>query len=244
MRVAVYGLGRFGYFWASMLSQRFSVVAYNRSSGKKAPHGVEMVSEEELLTAPVLFLCVSISAIEELLERIGPRISPQTLVVDTCSVKVYPAELMKEKLSQGNDIIASHPMFGPDSAREGLEGLPMVLCPVRVGEETMVFWRSVFEEYRLHVLEMSPEEHDRKAAYTQGITHFIGRVLEGLELEESDMGTVGYHKLLDIVEQTCNDPMQLFLDLQSYNPYTKQMRGELSRSFENTLHKLDELHEF
>ncbi len=29
---------------------------------------------------------------------------------------------------------------------------------------------------------------------------------------------------MGVVEQTCNDPLQLFADLQRYNPYTKQMR--------------------
>ncbi|MFO7848600.1 MAG: prephenate dehydrogenase/arogenate dehydrogenase family protein [Spirochaetia bacterium] len=244
MRVGVYGLGRFGSFWASMLAKRFTVMGYNRSKGREVPEGITMVSEEEVLGADVLFLCISISAFEEVLERISPSITPNTLVFDTCSVKVYPVKVMKKFLPEGIEIIASHPMFGPDSAREGLEGLPMVFCPVYAAEQKVEYWRSVFEDYRLKVLQMTPEEHDRKAAYTQGITHFIGRVLGNLDLEESEMGTLGYHKLLEIVEQTCNDPIQLFMDLQNYNPFTKDMRNDVYRSFENTLHMLDTMQEF
>ena len=239
MKVGVYGLGRFGAFWASMLARKFTVVGFNRSKGRVIPGDINVVPEEEAVQADALFLCVSISSFERVVERIAPIIGKNTVVFDTCSVKVHPVEVMKAKLPEDNEIIASHPMFGPDSAREGLDGLPMVFCPIHARQETVEFWRSVFEEYRLHVLEMSPHEHDRKAAYTQGITHFIGRLLEGLDLEESRMGTVGYHKLLDIVEQTCNDPMQLFIDLQKYNPYTKDMWDDISRSFEKTLHLLD-----
>lgn len=237
-------MGRFGSFWASMLAQRFSVLGYNRSKGREIPEGVVSVSEEEVLGADVLFLCVSISAIEGVLERISPSIRPETVVFDTCSVKVHPARLMEQLLPEGIEIIASHPMFGPDSAREGLDGLPMVFCPVHASRETVGQWMSVFEGYRLKVMEMTPEEHDRKAAYTQGVTHFIGRVLGDLNLEESEIGTLGYHKLLEVVEQTCNDPVQLFLDLQNYNPFTKEMRNEVRRSFEGTLHKLEKLKEF
>ncbi|MFP4268786.1 MAG: prephenate dehydrogenase/arogenate dehydrogenase family protein [Spirochaetaceae bacterium] len=244
MRVGVYGLGRFGSFWASMLAKKFTVLGYNRSKGREIPEGVASVAEEEVLEAEVLFLCVSISAFEDVLERITPSIAPGTLVFDTCSVKVHPARLMERILPSGIEIIASHPMFGPDSAREGLDGLPMVLSPVHASQETVEYWRSVFEAYRLKVLEMTPEEHDRKAAYTQGVAHFIGRVLGDLNLKESEIGTLGYHKLLEVVEQTCNDPMQLFLDLQNYNPFTKEMRKEVRRSFEGTLHMLDGLKEF
>jgi prephenate dehydrogenase len=86
----------------------------------------------------------------------------------------------------------------------------------------------------LKVLKITPEEHDKIGAYTQGVTHFIGRVLSRLNLEPHSMGTKGYHALLEIMQQTCNDPFQLFLDLQNYNPYTSVMRDELHRAFLET----------
>ena len=54
---------------------------------------------------------------------------------------------------------------------------------------------------------MTPDEHDREAAFTQGVAHYIGRVLSDLGVRRSPIGTVGYNKLLEIVEQTCNDPL-------------------------------------
>ncbi len=86
---------------------------------------------------------------------------------------------------------------------------------------------------------MTPRQHDREAAFTQGITHFVGRVLDDLNLEESSMATLGYRKLLEIREQTCNDPWQLFLDLQRLNPYTEEMRQSLGRSLMRILEQLE-----
>ena len=86
---------------------------------------------------------------------------------------------------------------------------------------------------------MDAHNHDREAATTQGITHYLGRVLAELKLADSEIATLGYRKLLDIIEQTCNDSWQLFFDLQLYNPYTKEIRTSLSRSLKYIDNKLD-----
>ena len=87
----------------------------------------------------------------------------------------------------------------------------------------------------MRVIEITADVHDRDAAFTQGITHFIGRVLNELQLEDSEISTMGYKSLLTIVEQTCNDPFQLFMDLQHYNPYTHDMRQKLNESLRKTM---------
>jgi len=240
MNIGVYGLGRFGYFWSGVLSRHFQVQAYSRSSDRAAPETVMRVAhEEEILSCDVLFLCVAISAMREVLERIAPSLKPGTLVIDTCSVKVMPVRLMRYVLPESVSILGTHPMFGPDSGKAGIRGLPIVLCRVRSEEEQFRFWKQMFQDFGLQVLEKTPEEHDREAAYTQGVTHFVGRVLGELRLSASPMATLGYRKLLDIIEQTCNDPMQLFMDLQRYNPYTRDMRYDLQGAIRNVLEKLE-----
>jgi prephenate dehydrogenase len=239
MTIGIYGLGRFGTLWSQLLSKKFEVKAYNRTRERNTPAGVNRVDLDELLSCDVLFLCVAISALEEVLETIRGRLKPGCLVADTCSVKVYPTTIMKEILPENINILGTHPMFGPDSARYGVEGLPIVLSPERGPRSVHEYWRTVFTEMGLHVIELSPEQHDREAAYTQGITHFIGRVLEDLSLSESTIGTRGFEKLLEIIEQTCNDPWQLFLDLQLYNPYTKEMRVALNASLNKIMEKLE-----
>ena len=116
----------------------------------------------------------------------------------------------------------------------------MVMHPLRGAQESFERWRDIFRDFGMHVLEMTPEEHDRGAAYTQGITHFLGRMLQQLDLQPSAIGTRGYEKLLDLVQQTCNDPYQLFLDLQRYNPYTEEMRKALLGAFHRTIDGLEE----
>ncbi len=234
----MYGLGRFGKFWAEVLSRNFEVFGYNRSMVEELPEGVTLVSEEDLFKCSTVFLCVSISSLESVSRRIAPMLPEGITVADTSSVKVYPAEIMNRYFPPNVNILGTHPMFGPDSGRNGIEGLPIVFSPVRGEERAFKFWREWFSGAGLNVIEITPDEHDREAAFTQGITHFIGRVLERLSLKESRIATEGYKALLKIVEQTCNDPMQLFMDLQHYNIHTHEMRNSLSRSIEETMEML------
>jgi prephenate dehydrogenase len=159
--------------------------------------------------------------------------------MDTCSVKTYPVGLMEKLLPATASILGTHPMFGPDSARDGAAGLPMILCPVRIGARELENWRSFYTSMGLKVTVMTSDEHDREAAFTQGVAHYIGRVLSDLGVRRSPIGTVGYNKLLEIVEQTCNDPLQLFLDLQRFNPHTREMRAQLEKSLKSVMTAID-----
>lgn len=237
MKIGVYGLGRFGSLWAGMLARRHDVVACSRDPRRTPPLGVRAGDLAEVASAEAVFLCVAISAMEEACGVIRPHLGPGTVVMDTCSVKVSPARVMTAVFTEPTPILATHPMFGPDSI--GGVDLPLVLCPVRSTPELTEGWSHRFRDLGLHVVVMSPEEHDREAAYTQGVTHLVGRVLADLGLKQSPIGTLGYKRLLGIVEQTCNDTWQLFLDLQGYNPYTPQMRLKLRESFERILGKLE-----
>lgn len=236
-KIGVYGLGRFGRYWADLLSQQFTVIGYNRTS--RPVEGITLAEREEVLGCDALFFCVSISSFEEVLTSCADDIGEHTVVFDTCSVKSYPAQLMQRLLPEGTEMIATHPMFGPDSGKHGTAGLPLVFSPLRCSRETASFWRDYFNLLELRVLEMTPEEHDREAAVTQGITHVIGRVLGELDLQPSPIATLGYHKILEVVEQTCNDPFQLFMDLQHYNPYTHSMRLQLKESLDRVMQDLE-----
>lgn len=229
MKVCVYGMGRFGRFWAKELSRAIpGIMGYNRTPCE-LPREIIRVSIEDLYEADVIIITTAISSIADVVEQMAPHLKEGVLVMDTCSVKVWPIEQMLNKLPPHSKILGTHPMFGPDSGQNGIEGLPLVLSPVRLEEKEFLYWENLFKDLGLNVITMTPDEHDREAAFTQGITHFIGRTLNEMGLEESSIATAGYSSLQKIVEQTCNDPWQLFLDLQKYNPHTEEMRSKLDR---------------
>lgn len=230
--VSVYGYGRFGKFWADILAQEFHVKAFSRRGlqPEEVSSGIEISDEHGIFDCDAIFFCVAICSLEEVLKKSLPYFQQGTVYFETCSVKVLPATWMKKYLPEGSNIIATHPMFGPDSYHQTARKLPMVMCNISATREIFERWSLYFSRQSLKVELMTPEEHDELTAYSQGITHYVGRVLADLKLQPTPIDTHGYKVLLDIIEQTCNDSRQLFLDLQNYNPYARKMLARLDES--------------
>ncbi len=219
-------MGRFGKLWATLLAKYLTPGGATLLVGSRSPFipppQSRAASWEELLQSDTLFLCVAISALEEVLVRMAPHLSPSTVVIDTCSIKCYPEQLMRRLLPAEMQIVGMHPMFGPDSLQEG-EFFPVVICPIRAAAATLRYWSNTLSVMGLQPLQMSSAEHDREVAYTQGFTHLIGRIAQQMGLKESKMATLGYQKILALMQQTCNDSEELFVDLERFNPHTDQM---------------------
>ena len=144
---------------------------------------------------------------------------------------------MERLLPASVGIIATHPMFGPDSARERQDALPVITWPVRDRHGRYTELLDAFARLNMRIEEMSPGDHDREAAFSQGVTHLVGRILREMALEDSGIATLGYTRLLQVMEQTCNDPVSLFRDLQNYNAHTREMR----RRFTEALHRVEDV---
>ena len=159
-------------------------------------------------------------------------------IIDVCSVKIYPVDIMVKYLPENVGIIASHPMFGPDSYSPFRE-LKMVMSPVRDIYSKYDKLVTTFTSQSISIVEMTPEEHDRDAAMSQGITHFMGRVLKESGVSSTKINTLGFNELLGVIEQTCNDSWDLFLDLQNYNPFTNEMVKKIEHGIEVKLVGID-----
>lgn len=223
-QIGIIGYGRFGRFWAETLAAFHDVWVTDTRQPTNQPSNFLPLSE---LCARVdtIFLCVPINQIEAAVHALRPHVRVGMTVFDTCSVKSHPARVMVDAFPGGElTLIASHPMFGPDSAARGVAGFPIVVWPLAGDRDTYRAWVAFFAGLGLVPVEISPDEHDRLAAYSQGITHYMGRVLDELHLTATPIDTQGFKTLLTLVQQTCNDSLELFRDLQHFNPHTQEMR--------------------
>ena len=235
--VGIVGYGRFGRLWGNLLAPQHRI----RATDILPQAGVELVALPELCAASdTIFLCVPINQVEHVIRDMAPHLKPDTTVFDTCSVKVHPATALADYLGKRDDLtlIASHPMFGPDSAAHGVTGLPMVMWRLSGDQAKYDEWNAYFRELGIRTVEMSPDEHDRLAAYSQGVTHYVGRVLSNLDLHATPIDTQGFTILRSLIAQTCNDSWELFRDLQTYNPYTREMRVKLQAALDEVYQAL------
>ncbi len=221
MKVAIVGLGRFGKTLQKLLEKDFELIIINRSNSS------------DIAIADVVFYCVPISSFETVIKSQKKYFKPDHLLVDVLSVKIHPKKIFEKHLrGLKTQALLTHPMFGPDSSREGFNGLPLIINQFKTSEKNYIFWKNFFMKKGLKIIEMSARKHDMLAANSQGLTHFIGRILGELKFAPTPIDSLGAKKLHEVMDQTCNDTWQLFSDLQNYNPYTKSMRIKLGRTYD------------
>ncbi|KAH7861309.1 hypothetical protein Vadar_024462 [Vaccinium darrowii] len=225
LKIAIIGFGNFGQFLAkTLIRQGHTVLAHSRSdySAVAASLGASFFSDGDDICEEhpeVVLLCTSIISTEKVLRSLPfQRLKRSTLFVDVLSVKEFPRSLFMQILPLEFDILCTHPMFGPESGKDGWTGLPFVYDKVRIGTEESRVSRcekflDIFEKEGCVMREMSCAEHDRHAAGSQFITHTTGRILEKLKLESTPINTKGYETLLDLVENTASDSFDLYYGL-------------------------------
>lgn len=243
-KVSIVGFGRFGRTLYRLLKDDFDIVIHNRSpidptTIELSPHTKITHDLAEVYASEVIFFAVPISGFEQVVLSHSRYFEDHHLLIDVLSVKLHPAHVFETHLKGSEtQALLTHPMFGPDSSRGGFTGLPMIMDRFMADEESLLFWKQYFTDKKLKVIEMSADEHDKLAAHSQGLTHFIGRLLQEYKMEKTAIDSLGAKKLIEIKEQTCNDSWQLFVDLQQYNPYTKEMRLKLGDAYDQLYNKL------
>ena len=226
-RVSIIGFGRFGTMLHQLLIKGFEVDVYDIEPVSQSD--INFVSLDDVLKNDTIFIAVPIRDFEDLVINISSKIQSGKTIIDVCSVKVFPKQVMIDNLPVETDIIATHPLFGPDSLKDS--GSVMTMEAVRDSSERYNFWKNYFESQNITIEEISAEEHDMMAARSQGLTHFVGRVIDDFGTNQTRIDTEGYKALHKLVSQTCNDTWDLFEDIQNYNPYTEKMISELNGSF-------------
>ncbi len=235
--IGITGFGRFGELTAKYLAQDFKVYVHTRkdSSAEILKTGAVPASLEKACAQKIVILCIPISVFKDYLVKISPFLKVGTLVVDVCSVKEYPVSWMREILDKNISILATHPMFGPDSAAESLEKRKIVLCNERIQEERYQKIKSYLFSKGLEIIETTPKEHDKQIAVSLSLTHFIGRSLAEFGATGLDIDTEGYRRLLNILGVVKHDTWQLFRDMHNYNRYAKENRVR----FMNAMNRID-----
>lgn len=238
LELGIIGFGNFGQFIVPFLTPYCQVMVYDKMIDEDAVErlGVKRGALEEVVSKQIVLLAVPVQFLESVLIEIKGIINPKALVLDVSSVKVKPLRLMVQYLPSTVEIIGLHPLFGPQSGKNGIDGLNLVVCPVRttvVNEITKFFSRIL----KLNVLERTPEIHDKQMAYVQALTHFIGRAVNEMDIPDVEQKTPAYQYLLNIKRNLGQDSWDLFYTIEKENPFAKGVRAQ----FLKELNKLNRM---
>ena len=224
--IGIIGFGAFGQLIARYLSPYFRLYAYDPVAGLDNIAGalsVTLTRMEDVARCDIVILAMPVARLEHVVEAIAPHLRPGSLVLDVGSVKVSPANIMLSGLPDNVDIIATHPLFGPQSARDGIAGLKIAICPVR-GSQGGRIGAFLRKNLALDVIMTTPEEHDRDAAMVQGLTHLIAKVLVQMEPLPTRMTTRSFDLIMQAVGMVRHDAPEVFHAIERANDFAPQIR--------------------
>jgi len=242
--LGIIGIGQFAEFFIPYLKPYFSRIVISSKKDKSEiakKLGVQFSDIGEASFQDFVMLGMPISEIENVLKKIRSSTKPGSLIVDICSVKSYPTKQMLKLLNNDVNIIGMHPLFGPQSGKNGITGLDLVVCPIRTGSKLLNDTIGLFKDMGLNVIVTTPQEHDMVMAKTQALTHFFAKgVLKTIKDGKFSFSTPSSRKLFSIINDIKDDSNILFRDIETLNPYAKKIREELVNNLSDINKNLQE----
>jgi prephenate dehydrogenase len=222
-RLGLIGYGAFGRLTARHLATRFDILAHDPAAD--GGDGFATLTDlAQVAACPIVVLAVPVETLAQTATAIAPYLTPGTTVIDVGSVKVLTGQVLAEGVPAYVDIVGTHPLFGPQSAKDGVAGHRIAVCPVRgdrAARRVAAFCRAAL---KLKVFQVSAEEHDREAAVVQGLTHLIARVLLAMEPLPTRMTTTSFDRIMQAVEMVRHDSPAVFRAIERDNPFSAEVR--------------------
>ncbi len=236
-KIIIVGNGQFGVFIKTHLEKYFVVEMFDREKVNEIKTGFSILEIDFIIFA------VPLASLEEICKVFENKISNKTVIIDVTSVKVKPLEIIEKYFPKSEfKVLGTHPIFGPQSGKNGIENLPIVLTNVSLDQEKYLEIKNFLSEiYKLKIIEKTVEKHDEEMAYIQGLSHFIGRALKALDIQEYETATSSYKQLISLKNLVGNDSFELYKTIQNGNPSTKNIRKKFLEELlklENDLEKI------
>lgn len=209
-------------------------ISWVTTPGVHTPAGGRAGTLAEAASRPVVVLAVPVQALAEAGAAIVPHLAPGALVIDVASVKLEPMRILRETLPAGTRLLGTHPLFGPQSAAEGVRGQSVVLCP-EGGTDPACVADFLTGKLGLRVHISDADTHDRTMASVQALTHLVSKVITDLDLPPAPYTTRSYDLLAEAARLVSQDSDALFRAIERHNPHA----AELRRRFFEAARELD-----
>lgn len=237
--IGIVGYGDFTKLMLEHLAPYADIVVSSRThTDGDAGFGAQFAPLSDVLDRPIIIPSIPSQFFESFFTEHAAKVNPDATVIDVCSVKVKPLEVLERLLPETCHIIGTHPLLGPASVEknQGLRGLRCVVSRVRASDEAYSTLESFLaKELGLKILEKTPSEHDKTMAYVQGLSHYIGRVMQVMDIPETELSTFAYDDLLDMKRIQGGDSWELFESIMHENPYA----FEVNQGFKQAMTELD-----
>jgi prephenate dehydrogenase len=180
----------------------------------------------------VIFLAVPISTMPIVLDEIFTSLSGK-LLIDVCSVKSKIVDRFVTLQSNSPDsncrYLSLHPMFGP-SVKEIAGQVVLFNYTHAVSAAELEYWRTIFENEKAEVFDISYVEHDKMMGIIQGLNHFNVFVsAKALSCMGGDLNMIKKLSsptyrifILFFTRYVLQNP-RLYAEIQIFNPYVREV---------------------
>ena len=257
-RVAIVGAGQVGTMLGLALhGTKADVVLADRRGGAvkeslaRGAGGGE-VPVDEAFGAGTVVLAVPVPEIVRLIEELGSKVSPGSLLLDTGSAKRAVVEAMRAHVPPEAHAVGGHPLAGTErggpegAAPELIRGAAFALTPVRDDPVALQRARAFAESLGARPVVMDAELHDRVVAATSPAPHLLAAAVARASRElpreaVRDLAASGFD---GITRLAASDPGMvsgfLSANADAVRDALKELRAALDRA-EASLDDLDAL---
>ncbi len=230
--VAILGYGRFGRALGGLLSEA-GILHRAHDPGAEVPAEYRADSIHDLVkTAAFVALAVPVTRMRAALADLLPHLSPDQVVFDVGSVKVFPAAALAEVLGDAIPWCATHPLFGPQSLALAERPLRVVVCPAPEqfprarGATARV--RELYRRIGCEVIEQTAEGHDRVMAHTHALTFFVAKgMIDAGAGMDVPFAPPSFQAMSRAIETVRADAGHLFAAIARDNPFATEARKQL-----------------
>lgn len=226
--IGIIGLGSFGKFVASLIptDRDIHIRGVDIKPVDCSPT-IEQTSLEVVAASDVVIVAVPLESYEAVLPEVAKHLRPEALLIDVCSVKVKPEQLVHQFLPGHRNILLTHPLFGPLT-----EGRKLIVteCTGELAKHVIAFCE---QNLSMELHYMSSVEHDETMAQVHVLSFFIARGLSDLGVGGQSVVTPTYKKLMELVDIDRAHSEELFMTVQQGNPFAEKVRQQVVASFTN-----------
>jgi len=250
-KVAVLGgTGKMGRWFARFFKARgYRVVIGGRSPQKNRVVAKELGVEsaesntDAVQGASIVVVSTSLETVPETIVRIQDSVNSDSIVFDIASVKSGIPEALAALHAKGVRVTSIHPMFGPGA--DSIKGKKVIVIPM-ANDNTATTWAVDFfqkEGAEVHIVK-DAEEHDRIAAMTLSLTHFLnivfGRVLAKQDIQKmKELAGTTFSMQLTLAEAVLSEDPELYYGIEVLNPYFKELAADFISTVKETYMDLD-----
>lgn len=232
------GKGGMGLWLARFLANQGHAVRVIDPAPGPSPFPTADTLAEGVAGAHVVFVAVPMRACAGVLSELAD-LGVTAVVAEMCSLKAHLRPTIDRVRRRGLRVVSFHPMFGPDVRM--LSGRTVVFCTdADRGDVDLV--RGFFAATSAELVELAPDEHDRRMAVVLGLTHLANLVFaravtrSGVAPDALDeVAGVTFRKQLATTREVTRENPELYLQIQQLNPSTPDTGRWLAESLEELL---------